>query len=446
MAVSGGSSLASALLARYSLAALPTGFSFVLISIYLPKFSTDTMGIDPSAMALLLFASGVWNACLDPLTGWLSDRTRSRWGRRRPWLVIGALPMAAGFAMLFGAPAALDRGSLVVWTGAALFAFFAGMSLVDIPHTALGAELSSAYHERTRVFAWKRVLFGVGALGAVAALGWIEGAAEPRAAGRVLGWAGAGLGLVLVPLTALGVRERRDVRSRGSARAPSALRDVLRNPHARRLLLVFAVQQVGVTALAASLPYLSEYVLETPDRTDTYLGTLFVASLVGVPIWVRMAEHVDKRTALRASMVGVVAAIAALCTASRGDVALVLALAALGGLASAGMDVIGPSLQADVVDWDELHTGERKEGAYFAVWAFAQKTATALALLLTLGALEVIGFAPNAVQTPTAAFGLRALTGLVPAACVALGLLLFWRFELTAAEHARIRRAIAPDR
>jgi GPH family glycoside/pentoside/hexuronide:cation symporter len=434
--------LAPSALCSYALAALPTGFSFVLVSIYLLKFSTDVLGISPAAMAALLFASRLWDALLDPLAGLLSDRTRSRWGRRRPWLVAGALPMAAGFAALFSAPAALDAPALALWTGAALFAFFTGVTLVELPHSALGAELSDAYHERTRIFGWKRALFGAGALAAVGALGWIEGAAEPRGVGRAVAWIGAALVLAGVPLTALLVRERPDYQGRGGIGTVRVFRDVLRNPHARVLLLVFTLQQVGITAISVSLPYLSEYVLGTPERTGQYIFTLFFASLLGVPIWVRSAGRLDKRRALQASMAAVLLAIGALFLAGQGDVVLVLVLAALGGVASAGMDVLGPSLQADVVDWDELRTGERKEGAYFALWSFAQKTATACASLVTAAGLAWVGFVPNAPQTDTAVLGIRVLSALLPACFFGVGLLLFGSFGLSAAEHARIRVAI----
>jgi GPH family glycoside/pentoside/hexuronide:cation symporter len=245
-----------------------------------------------------------------------------------------------------------------------------------------------------------------------------------------------------VPITALLVRERPDYQGRGGAGTTRVFRDVLRNPHARVLLIVFTVQQVGVTSISVSLPYLSEYVLGTPERTSLYIFALFFTSLLGIPLWVRASGRLDKRRALGASMGGVLLAIGALFFAGPGDAGLVVVLAALGGLASAGMDVLGPSLQADVVDWDELHTGERKEGAYFAVWSFAQKSAAALASLVTAVGLAWIGFVPNAVQSDTAVLGIRVLSALLPASFFGAGLLLFGSFGLSAAEHARIRRAI----
>jgi GPH family glycoside/pentoside/hexuronide:cation symporter len=218
---------------------------------------------------------------------------------------------------------------------------------------------------------------------------------------------------------------------------------VLRNPHARRLLWVFGVQQTGVALATIGLPYLSEYGWSTAEWTAGYLLMLFATSLIGVPLWLRAAPGLDKARAMRVSMLGVALAIAALGAVPPLAALWVLALAALGGLAAAGMDVLGPSLQADIIDWDELRTGERKEGVYFSAWAFVQKSAFALGQALAGVSLALIGFVPNAAQTASTTLGLRVLTGVLPAGAFALGLLGFRRFALSAQELARIQRELA---
>jgi len=314
---------------------------------------------------------------------------------------------------------------------------------VDVPHAALGSELCTEYHQRTRVFAWKRVLFGVGAGAAIRAQGWLQGAQHPRIAAEPLGWAGAVLVLALVLCSALRTPERSVERShRRTSGLGSALSDVLCNPHARRLLGVYGVQQIGVATLSSALPYLSEYVLNTPQWTERYLLSLLVTSLLGVPIWLRLAAHLEKRSVVLISMLGVLLVIASLSVAPSGGVLFVLVLAALGGLFGAGMDVVAPSLQADIVDWDELRSGQRRDGSYFAVWALAQKSATALGLFLTAWGLDAIGFVPNAEQLPDVRLGLRILCAVVPAALFGVGALLFFGFRLRAHEHARIRREL----
>jgi GPH family glycoside/pentoside/hexuronide:cation symporter len=426
----------------YSAPEIGVGFTFMLVNIYLLKFATDVLLIPAATMGLLFGLSRLWDACADPAVGFLTDRTRSRFGRRRPWILASAPLLAATFLMLWAPPARLSGRGLLLWTAGALFLFYTGVAMLEVSHAALGAELSDDHHERTRVFGLRRMVFGVGTLGAVAAI-WAFGALpDPRRTGLVGGLAGAALLAVTIAWMVLRVRERPEFRDRGSDHPLRAFRDVWRNPHARLLLLVFLIQQLGVVSLMTIMPYFSEYVLRTPEWTSAYILALFLSSIAGVPIWVRLAPRSGKKAALIAAMATIGGAIAVFVFAGEGDVALVLALATVGGFAAAGTDVLFPSIQADAIDWDELETGERKEGAYFAAWAFASKGAGALASMLVGFALGTIGFVPNAAQTPEAKEGLRLLAALGPAVLYAAGIALFLRFSLGEREHAAIQAAL----
>jgi GPH family glycoside/pentoside/hexuronide:cation symporter len=427
----------------YALPVVPMGFMFILIGFYLLKYTTDVLLIDPAVMGTLFGLSRIWDAAADPLIGYLSDRTRTRLGRRRPWMLAGALPLCGAFWMLWSAPSGLGGIALTAWMGVALVLFYTAMAVVDVPHAAFGAELSDRYHERTRIFGIKRLLFGFGTLGAVAGVAAFDAAADKRWVAGALALAGAAIGLACVVWPATRLRERPEHQGRGADRPFVAIGDVLRNPHARLLLVVFLIQQLGIVALTGAMPFLTEYVLRTPQHTSLYLAAFFVASLVGIPIWMRIARGRDKKHVLMASMLLAALAIGMLVFAGEGDVTFVLVVAALGGLAAAGGDVIGPSLQADVIDWDELETRQRKEGTYFATWAFAAKSAGGLASMAIGWSLAGMGFVPNAPQSEGAQLGLRVVAALFPAVLYAIGVVLFSRFGLTAAEHARIREQLA---
>lgn len=438
--------LPSRAILAYSAPELGMGFMFILVNIYLLKFATDVLLIPPATMGLLFGLSRLWDAGADPVVGFLTDRTRSRFGRRRPWILASALPLSVTFLMLWAPPAALAGRALVLWTTCALFVFYTAIAMLETAHAALGAELTDDYHERTRVFGLRRVVFGVGTLAAVAAL-WAFGALpDPRRTGLVTGIAGSIVVGVSILWMVARTRERAEFRDRGSDHPGRAFRDVWRNPHARLLLLVFLIQQLGVTALTTIIPFLSEYVLLTPEWTSYFILALFLSALVGVPIWIRLTPRGGKKTGLIGAMAVIGSAIALLWFAGEGDVWLLLVVAIVGGFASAGTDVLFPSIQADVIDWDELATGERKEGAYFAAWSFASKGAGALSSTLVGFALAAIGFAPNAVQTLGAKQGLRLLAALGPAVCYALGIALFLRFSLGEREHAEIQAQLGRRR
>jgi GPH family glycoside/pentoside/hexuronide:cation symporter len=429
-------------LINYGLPSAGMGFMGILVSTYLMKFSTDVLLIAPATMGLCLGISRIWDAVSDPLIGYLTDRTRTRWGRRRPWMLAGALPMGAGFAMLWAPPEALAGASLGLWMGAALLLFYTAHTMVDVPHSALGAELSTDYHDRTRVFGWKRVLFGLGTLAAVAGIGAFDTLPDPRATGRTVAVLAGGFGIATVIWMTLRVGERAEYQGRGATNPFRATADIVRNPHARLLLAVFLIQQLGVVALTASMPFFSQYVLKTPEYTFVYIGTFFLSSIVGVPLWLRLAPLYEKRALFMASMIGVAVVIGLMSLAGEGDAVFVCTIAAFGGLFGAGADVLSPSIQADVIDYDELGTGQRKEGAYFATWAFASKTAGGLSTIALGLALAWLEFVPNAEQSDEVKNGLRALTALLPAILYSSGALLFVRFSLSRSEHARVRAAL----
>lgn len=426
-------------LVSYCLPASGLGFMQILMSVYLLKFSTDVLLIAPVTMGLWLGVSRIWDAVSDPLIGYLTDRTRSRWGRRRPWMLAGALPMAAGFLMLWAPPESLAGPALGAWMGAALLLFYTALTMVDVPHSALGAELSTDYHDRTRIFGARRILFGLGTLGAVASIGAFDALPDARLTGRVVAGVAGAFAVATVVYMALRVPERAEYQGRGATHPVSAVQDILRNPHARLLIAVFLIQQLGLVSLTASLPFFSEYVLKTPEYTFVYIGLLFVASILGVPIWLRLAPRYEKRSLLMLSMGGVASVIGLLALAGEGDVAFVCSIAVIGGLFAGGADVMSPSIKADIIDYDELQTGQRKEGAYFAAWSFAAKTAAGLSTIAIGFALAWLDFVPNAEQTATVQNGLRVISALVPAVLYSAGALLFMRFRLTQNEHARVR-------
>jgi len=434
---------------QYSMPAAAVGFSTLLIDVQLVAFATEVLGIAPGRVGALLAIPRIWDAISDPMFGYWSDRARTRFGRRRPFILFGSIPMAAGFFMLWAAPAALATGSLELWTAVALFGFYTGLTLVDMPHAALGAELSRDYHERTRIAGTRRLVIGLGTVLSVLSILLFNQPAltgDIRTAAKLVGGLGA---LFIVATCSWSVWHCREPRLESDARPASPFRafgDVLRNPHARRLLVVALFQQGGVAALVSLLPFYSAHVLGTPELTFAYVGVVILASFAGAGLALRLAPSFDKRTLVLAGMTVITGLVASLAFAGRGDVAWTLGIGLMAGLAGGVIDAVGPSLQADVVDYDELETHQRKEGAYFASWTLVAKLSRAGGLLCVSLALQWIGFEPQAEQSAQVQRAIALLIGVLPAGLIAVATWMFVSYGLTRDVHARIASALLARR
>ena len=144
--------------------AVGAGYMYLLLSLYVMKFSTDVLLIAPGVMGAIYSLSRIWDAISDPLVGYFSDRTSSRLGRRRTWILASCLPISLGFYMVFAPPMSFDTAALTWWMAVAIIFFYSAMTLFFVPHMALGAELTTDYHERSRLFGMRHLFYTIGSI------------------------------------------------------------------------------------------------------------------------------------------------------------------------------------------------------------------------------------------------------------------------------------------
>jgi GPH family glycoside/pentoside/hexuronide:cation symporter len=426
----------------YSLPGAALGFTFMLTGVYLMKYAADVLLIAPGVMGTLYGLSRIWDAVSDPVAGYLSDRTSSRLGRRRSWLLASALPIGLGFAMIWSPPTDLGGASLIVWMGAGVFVYFTGTTIFSVPHDSLGAELSTDHHDRTRIFGVKTAIGMSGSLLGLGGMALLIASDEPRRVASSLVIVAVSALLPLLLIAVVGVRERPEYQGRGSKDIRSSFRDVAANPHAALLLLVFFIENFGTALLSLLIPFVMQYVLEMKDLTTVFIALYFVPALLFIPVWIRLSRVFGKKRLWVFSMSMMTVAFCGLFFVGEGDWLLISVLGLLAGIGGGCGQVVGPSIQADVIDYDEYRTGERKEGAYFAVWNFMRKSAYGIAAMLSGLMLSAVGFEPNAVQSEETRLGMRVLFSVVPGCCYLIGTLAFLRFRLGEGEHAAIRRAL----
>jgi GPH family glycoside/pentoside/hexuronide:cation symporter len=215
--------------------------------------------------------------------------------------------------------------------------------------------------------------------------------------------------------------------------------DVLRNPHARRLLFVQFVQMQGIGVVGILSPYLVEYILQRPKLMGPLPAIFVVCSVASIPLWLQASRRFGKRNVWVASMLASALVFGLIFFVGEGDVALVSVLLVLAGLALGCGGMVGPSILADVIDDDELKSGERKEGAFNAAWGFALKSSNALVILTTSLVLQLSGFQPNQVQSDVTQLALRLLYAGMPLVMFLIAAWVLKGLRLDEAEHARIR-------
>jgi sugar (glycoside-pentoside-hexuronide) transporter len=437
------------------------GFGDVLIAIrmscfqfYLLPFYTDVVLREPELVGLAGLAKAIglaWDGINDPVAGYLSDRTRTRLGRRRPFMLGAALPLGIAFALLWCAPTEISTAGRFAYLVVAFLVMDTAFSLYATPYLALGAELSRDYHERTQL---------VAARGFFHLLGLILGVAVP---GLILGWyahgsptgyrvMGIALGAAMVfvaGVTALCLRER------PRAAAPSedvswdafvsGLRSTLRNPAFRVLIVTFGFILLGAGLYQTLLPYAFRYWLQQPELVTSIPLIYILASVVSLPVWTRLARAIGKERAMRVCIAWAAVALGAtpLVLGPDAERTTMFVFVGLAGLGNGGWIVLPASIMADAVDWDELHTEARREGAYFGIWTLVLKVAAAVASGAVGVALQLIGYVPNAVQTESAILGIKILYGPVPAFFMLVALVAFQRFPLTRARHEEVQAALA---
>jgi GPH family glycoside/pentoside/hexuronide:cation symporter len=418
------------------------GFMFFLVGLYMTPFATDVLLISPGAMGAIFLVSRLWDAISDPIAGFLSDRTQSPMGRRRPWIAASIIPVCGMYVMMWSPPVDLQGGALVAWMALGVLGFYTAMTVFIVPHTALGAELTDAYHDRTRIFGFRHVIWTLGSVAAVGGMQLIIDADAARVVARQSSLIVSAVTAALLVLAVVMLRERPDFQGRGGDNPLHAFRDVWRNHHARLLLVIFLIENLGSATIGVLTFYVAKYVIMRPDLTAYFIFAYMGASIVFIGIWLPLSRRFGKKRLWMCSMLLTAGAFGGMFFLEEGRIYLIGALAMLGGTAAGCGAMVGPSIQADVIDYDEYKTGQRKEGAYFAAWNFVFKSATGMTIMLTLTVLEFAGFEPNVEQTEDVKFAIIALYSLAPLACYLVGAVLINSFSLDEAEHTRIRRVL----
>jgi glycoside/pentoside/hexuronide:cation symporter, GPH family len=443
-------SLTPSTIFAYSLQAVFGSAMALTLTVFLPKFYVDDVLLPAGLLGMSIALARAFDAITDPLMGFVSDRVPTPWGRRRPWIALGVSGNALLYLLLLSPP----DGEIPViawWFGACFVTSFLFMTIANIPRVALSVELTFDAATRIRLYGAIALMVGLGlVLGAIMpTVLMFVGVADPRERMQTLARIYV-TGYLLTNLVFLWkVRERPDFTNRGHNPFVPGVRRALRSRPFRVMFLSHVITAIPFAIPATLMPFFVEYVLQV-DNAEAWTGYLVLTYLASgvafLPIWTRLAARLGKRTVwLMVSFVGVTGG-AALFLVGPGDTGLALAIEAYVGTQSAAWYLLGGAMHADIVDYDELQTGKRREAQFSAMWAMIPKFAMIPGASLPVVILAGAGYVPNQAQTPEVVLTLRVLFALVPAGFNAIGLSIMWWYPLTERNHSAVLAGIEAHR
>jgi GPH family glycoside/pentoside/hexuronide:cation symporter len=426
------------------------GFTAVIAAtgFFLLFFYTDVALVPPALASTALLAGKLWDTVNDPLMGWISDRTRSRFGRRRVFLLFGAVPFALATACLWVMPSGLNPLQQFLWILISYTLFDTLFTLTQVAYSALAAEAATDYDDRTRLMAFSGVggvsgyLIGNGVM--QFATGEAVSAREGYALGGALLGAIAGLCVAMV-----GWRARDDVpvacsrppSDRPEARrgAWSKVRVVLTNRPFLQLLAGFGLARLSFTLLQTVLAYFVAYPLQGKHHLSTMLAVLMLAIGTCIFLWKRLSERWSKSAAYALGLGFAAVPIGATFLLRPGDDTWALVLFGWAGVGLSAHWVLPWAMLPDVIELDESLSGERRAGLYFGLYGLTDKLARTLGIAAVGWVLAASGYVANTPQTPLALLGIRLLFGPLPAALLLAAVPFLLVFPLSREALARVR-------
>ena len=416
------------------------------VGLYLLYFYTDVVGISPFLAGIIYGIGMLWDAATDPFMGFIAERTRTRWGVYRPYLLFGNIPLALSFILLFWVPP---------FEGTSLFIFLLFVNLlhrtfftiVSVPFSSLTPRITEDSEQRTN-------LTGFRMLGAQTGTNLMAAFAFP-----IIFWSGigneakgfifmamiAGITAILIhSITFYTVKEPQQ--DQGIERVGGSLTEIAQSIGKNKpFWLVFsATLIVGITTIffGNNLIYYTKYALELHEFQGTILFTNGIVAFASIPVWWFISNKIGKRNTWLISMSITLVAFICFFLYPISTLFELLVLVAFIGLGAGAGGILFWSMLPDTIEYGEAHTGVRSESSLYGFMTFAQKGSIALAIIILGASLNFIGFVPNQEQSVETISSMKAMMSLLPALGIAISLIVIYFYPIDTKTHKELLKQI----
>ena len=416
------------------------------VGLYLLYFYTDVVGISPSLAGLIYGIGMFWDAITDPFMGYMAERTRTKWGVYRPYLLFGNIPLALSFILLFWVPP-LEGGALFFFLLFANLLHRTCFTLVSVPFSSLTPRITSDSEERTNLTGFRMLGAQTGtnlmALLAFPIIFWVGG--EDESLGFVVLATIAGLtALGIHAITFLTVKEPSN--DQGIERVGGSLSEAAKaiGKNGPFWLVFSATLIVGITTIffGNNLIYYTKYALNLHEHQGTILFTSGIVAFLSIPIWWLISNNIGKKLTWLISSSITLIALLVFYLYEIDTLSELLFLVAFIGFGSGAGGILFWSMLPDTIEYGEVHTGVRSESSLYGFMTFAQKGSIAFAIIILGLVLDFIGFQANEVQSDTTISNMKAIMTLIPSIGVALSLVIIYFYPIDAKMHKDLLRQL----
>jgi len=405
-------------------------------------FLTDVAHLNPALAGITVILGGAWDAVNDPFIGWLSDRTRTRWGRRRPYLLFGAVPYGITFALMWIVPPIENQILLCFYFAVIYILFDTAVTVVSCPYNALVPELTLDYDERTSVTSYRAFVSIV--TGLLAAVGF--GLVLDSTSSMQIAFLGMGIsfGLIFIPtilVSFFGTHERKSFQNQSPPSLWESLRFVVRNRPWRYSLGMHILSWIPVNiASAVFVYYLVYWIKMRPGQASMVQGVILASGALCMPLVLWMGRRWEKKTAYIISIASWLAVMLSILLVPQGAKPLAYLVAILVGPGIAAAHALPRAMSADTLDVDQLQSGLRQEGVYAGLEVFARKISVKVILATVGPILAWSGYVQNATtQSPRALLAIRLLIAVVPSIILIMAIILAWKYPLSRKKHRDVQ-------